>query len=112
MPPGVSRIGPGASQIYYFRLMNPRLIQVTATRCHFVAVAGKVPRDRDLGHLEVDIVAVADDLRAHLDQLFLQAGQRPALDRLGRRDRAQEITAIVGERMKLKPDGIGSEQAA
>ena len=37
-------------------------------------------------------------LRADLDQLLLRARQRPVLDRLGRRQRAQEIAEIVGER--------------
>jgi len=55
---------------------------------------------------------VADDLRADLDQLLLQAGERPAFDRLGRRQRAQEIAEIVGERVKLKANGIGGERAA
>jgi hypothetical protein len=35
------------------------------------------------------VAAVADDLRADLDQLFLQARQRPILDRLWRGQRAQ-----------------------
>src|SRR5262245_13489138 len=50
-----------------------------------------LPWDGDLGHLEGDIAAVAHDLRAELDQLFLQTRQRPVLDRLRRRQRAQEI---------------------
>ena len=53
------------------------------------------------GHLKRDIAAMADDLRADLDQLFLQARQRPLLDRLRRRQRAQKIAEIVGQRMKL-----------
>ena len=44
---------------------------------------------------------MAHDLRADLDQLFLQARQRPLLDRLRRRQGAQEVTEIVGQRMKL-----------
>src|SRR5215467_2928151 len=68
-----------------------------------------LPWDGDLGHLEDDIAAVAHDLRADLDQLFFQARQRPILDRLGCRQRAQEIAEIVGERMKLEPNGIGGE---
>jgi hypothetical protein len=71
-----------------------------------------LPWDGDLRHLEGDIAAVAHHLRADLDQLLLQARQRPALDRLGRRQRAQEIAEIVGERMKLKPDRIGGERPA
>jgi len=34
------------------------------------------------------LATVTDDLRAGLDQLFLQARQRPVLYRLGRRQRA------------------------
>jgi hypothetical protein len=49
------------------------------------------PRNRDLGHLEGDVAPVADDLRTDLDQLFLQARQRPRFDRLGRGERAQEV---------------------
>ena len=54
--------------------------------------------DGDLGHLEGDVAAVTHDLRADLDQLLLQARQRPALDQFRRRQRAQEVTEIVGER--------------
>jgi hypothetical protein len=56
---------------------------------------GTLPGNGDLGHLEGDVAAVADDLAADLDQLLLQAGQRPGLDRFGRRQRAQEIAEIV-----------------
>ena len=66
----------------------------------------------DLGHLEGDIAAVADDLRADLDQLLLQARQRPIFDRLRRRQRAQEVAEIVGERVKLKANGVGGERTA
>ena len=38
-----------------------------------------LPWDGDLGHLKGDIATVADDLRADLDQLLLQARQRPIL---------------------------------
>ena len=64
----------------------------------------------NLGHLEDEIATVADDLRADLDQLLLQARQRPVLDRFGRRQRAQEIAEIVSQRMKLEPDGVGGER--
>ena len=43
------------------------------------------------------------------DLHLLQAGERPILDRLGRRQRAQEIAKIVGKRVKLKPDRVGGE---
>ena len=54
-----------------------------------------LPWDGDLGHLEGNIAAVAHDLRADLDQLVLQTRQRPVLDRLRRRQRAQEIAEVV-----------------
>src|SRR5262249_7235597 len=58
-----------------------------------------LPCDGDLGHLGDNITAVAHYLRADLDQLVLQTRQRPVLDRLRRRQRAQEIAEVVGERM-------------
>jgi hypothetical protein len=38
-------------------------------------------RNGDFGHLESDIATTADDLRAGLDELFLEARQRPVFDR-------------------------------
>src|SRR5262250_3445982 len=71
-----------------------------------------LPCDGDLGHLEDDIAAVAHHLRADLDQLVLQTRQRPVLDRLRRRQRAQEIAEVVGEGMKLEPHRVGGERSA
>src|SRR5215813_13417537 len=71
-----------------------------------------LPCDGDLGHLEDNIAAVAHHLRADLDQLVLQGRQRPVLDRLRRRQRAQEIAEVVGERMKLEPHRVGGERSA
>jgi hypothetical protein len=48
---------------------------------------------------ESDVASVAYDLRTNLDQLLLQARQRPVLDRLGRRQYPQKISEIVGECM-------------
>jgi hypothetical protein len=53
-------------------------------------------RHGNLGLLEGDIAAVADDLRADLDKLLLQAGQGPVTDWLGHRESAQEVTEIIG----------------
>jgi hypothetical protein len=75
-------------------------------------VGEQISRNGDFGHLKGDIAAMAYDLRTDLDQLFLQARQRPVFDRLRRRQRAQEIPKIVGERMKLETDGVGGERAA
>jgi hypothetical protein len=71
-----------------------------------------VPCDGHLGHLEDNIAAVVHHLRADLDQLVLQVRQRPVLDRLRRRQLAQEIAEVVGERMKLEPLRIGGERSA
>src|SRR5262247_2707818 len=71
-----------------------------------------LPCDGDLGHLEDNIAAVAHHLRADLDQLVLQTRQRPVLDRLRRRQRAQEIAEVVGERMKLEPHRVGGDRSA
>src|SRR5260221_10966204 len=68
--------------------------------------------DGDLRHLEDDIASVAHHLRADLDQLLLQARQRPVLDRLRCRKRAEKVAKIVGERMKLEPHGVGRERPA
>ena len=70
-------------------------------------VGEEIFRDSNLGHLEGDVAAVAHDLRADLDQFLLQTGQRSLLDWLGRRQRAQEITEIVSERMKLEANRVG-----
>jgi hypothetical protein len=56
-----------------------------------------LPWDGDLRHLEGDVAAVANDLRAELDQLFLKARQRPVLNRFWCRQ-PQEIAEVVGER--------------
>ena len=74
-------------------------------------VGEHLPRDRDLGHLERDVAPVADDLRADLDELLAQAGQRPRLRRLRHRQRAHEVAEVVGERMELEADGVGGEGA-
>jgi hypothetical protein len=53
-----------------------------------------------------------EGFRADLDQLVLQGRQRPVLDRLRRRQRAQEIAEVVGERMKLESYRVGGERSA
>ena len=55
---------------------------------------------------------MAHHLRADLDQLLLQARQRPVLDRLRCCKRAEKVAKIVGERMKLEPHGVGRERPA
>jgi hypothetical protein len=87
-----------------------------------VATAAVVPRSaaKSLGTFAVrwrprpiwNTAAVAHYLRADLDQLVLQTRQRPVLDRLRRRQRAQEIAEVVGEGMKLEPHRVGRECSA
>jgi len=66
---------------------------------HFLSELGAAASgaDRFLGHLEGDVTTVVDNLRADLDQLLLQARQRPVLDRLGCRQRAEKVAKVVGE---------------
>src|SRR6266699_5226695 len=71
-----------------------------------------LPWDGDLRHLEDDVASVAHHLRADLDQLLLQARQRPVLDRLRCCKRAEKVAKIIGERMKLEPHGVGRERPA
>lgn len=52
------------------------------------------------------------DLSADLDELLPQAGQEPMLDVRWQCQRSHEVGEIVGQRMKLKPDGICGEGAA
>ena len=40
-------------------------------------------------------------------ELLPEAGQRPLLDHLWQSQRPHEVGEIVGQRMKLKPDGVG-----
>ena len=60
------------------------------------------PRHRNLSHLESNVPSVRDDPGADLDQLLLQAGQRPVLDRLRQSQRPHEVSEIVSKRMKLE----------
>ena len=50
--------------------------------------------------------------RCFFDQLLIEAGQRPVLDRLGCCHGTQEVAEIVSESVKLKPDRIGRERPA
>jgi hypothetical protein len=75
------------------------------------AISRRMSAKRFLGiagarHLECDKAAAADDFGADLDHLLLEACKRPVVDRLGSRQRAQEIAKIVGERVKRKAHGV------
>jgi len=83
------------------RVTLARVVAAAVVRDEPQNLLKHLPCDGDLGHLEDNIAAVAHHLRAVLDQLVLQGRQRPVLDRLRRRQRAQEIAEVVGEGMKL-----------
>ena len=68
--------------------------------------------DSNLGHLEGEVASVTDEPGADLDQLLLEVGQRPIFDRLRCRQGAEEVTKIVGDRMKLKANSVGRERPA
>ena len=70
----------------------------------------QVSGNGDLGHLEGDVTAMTCDLRADLDEFLLESRHRPVLDRVRRRQRAQEISKIAGQRMKLKSNSVGGER--
>ena len=48
----------------------------------------------------------------NLGQLLAQAGQRPRLRGLRHRQRPHEVAEIIGQRVELEADGVGSEGAA
>ena len=62
-------------------------------------------RDDEIQNPEA-IAAVADDLRADLDQLLPQRGQRPVPHCLRQGQRAHEVAEIVGQGVKLKPNFV------
>ncbi len=52
---------------------------------------------------------MAHDLGCDLDQLLAQRGQRPVLNLLRQRERPEEVTEVISERMELKSDRIVAE---
>src|SRR5215475_844813 len=88
--------------------MTRLLTQVCCRTMAFCKSGEQAPWNRDLGHLEGNIATVADELGADLDQLLLQARQRPVPDRLRCRQGTQEVAEIVGQRVKLEPDSVSN----
>ncbi len=70
----------------------------------------QVSRHRHLGQLERDVPPVAHHFRTDLHQLFPQCGQRPVLYLLRQGQSPHEVGQIVGQGMKLEPDGIVAER--
>jgi hypothetical protein len=55
---------------------------------------------------------MTNDLRADLDQILTQAGQRARLRCLGQRQRPHEVAEIIGARVEREADGVGGEGSA
>ena len=66
----------------------------------------QLPRHRNLRQLESDIPAMADNFGPDLHQLFPQRGQRPVFHLLRQGQRPHEVAQIVGQGVKLEPDGV------
>lgn len=64
-----------------------------------------------LGQLEDGIAGVAHKPGTGLDQPLTQRGQRPGVDPLRRRQRAQEVGEVAGKGMEVQP-GLGSQRNA
>ena len=65
------------------------------------------------GHTaERGVAAMAHQPGAGLYQPFVEAGERPALDLLGRRQRPQEVRQIVGKSVKAETSGVCREAHA
>ena len=69
-------------------------------------------RQRCFGQLEDGIAGVAHQPGAGLHQPLAQRCQRPGVDAVRGRQRAQEVRQIVGERVEMQPDGVCGEAHA
>jgi len=69
-------------------------------------------RHRHLGQLESGVAAMADNLRADLDELLAQAGQRSRLRGFRHRQRPHKVAQVVGQRVELEAHRVGGEGAA
>ena len=72
----------------------------------------QVAANRDLSKLECDCTGVTHDPRTDLDQLELQACQRPVRHGFGQFDAAQECGQVVGQRVQLQPHLVVAELPA
>ena len=83
------------------------------------ALGGKTPAEAYRGAPPVDmmdkplrdVAAMADHLGTDLYQLLPQRGQRPVLNLLRQSQRPHEVGEIVGQGVKLQPDGVIAEPA-
>ena len=71
----------------------------------------QVPRHRHLSQLERNVAAMSDNLGPDLHQLVAQRRHRPVLHLLRQSQCPHEIAQIVGQGVKLEPNGIVAELA-
>lgn len=71
----------------------------------------QLARDRDLRDLVGDVPAVADHLRADLDQFLAQRRQRPLGNRLGNRQSPKEVSEALRQHVKLQTYSVRVERA-
>src|SRR5438046_6648123 len=74
--------------------------------------AEQLTRYRHLRHLEDEVAAVRDHLRADLDHLLPERGQRPAFDLVRQGQGAEEVGEVVGQRVELESDGVRAKGRA
>ncbi len=72
----------------------------------------QVSRHCQLGQLECDVPALADNFGPDLQQFLLQRGQRPVFHFHWQRQRPHEVGEIIGQGVKLEPDGVVAELSA
>ena len=78
----------------------------------FQNVLEQVPWNGNLGQLESDIAAMANDLGSDLHQLLSQCRQRPMLYLFGQGQSPHEIGEVVRQGMKLEANLVVAELAA
>ena len=71
----------------------------------------QVPRHRHLSQLERNVAAMSDNLGPDLHQLVAQRRHRPVLHLLRQSQCPHEVAQIVGQGVKLEPNGIVAELA-
>ena len=69
----------------------------------------QVPRHRHLSQLERNVAAMSDNLSPDLHQLVAQRRHRPVLHLLRQSQCPHEVAQIVGQGVKLEPNGIVAE---
>ncbi len=92
-----------------FRLVLGAVVAIHRSAAGFPETGSEV---RQPPPVETDIATMADNLGTDLHQFFPQCRQRPMLHFFRQGQRLHEVGQIVGQGMKLEPDGIVAERTA